>query len=329
MQVSAYNILVSGVGAVIGYGVVRSLKASRFAVNVVGTDIHADAAGKHWCDCFEQCPPVAEATYPEFLRDILRRHEVDLVIPAIEQDVAFLASERERGRLKDLTTRFALNDARLLLVANDKWLTHGRLQAHGFPTIPTRIDGSFDELAAEWGLPLLLKPRRSYASKGIQRVRTREEFEHGKATLGDDFMVQRLVGSQDEEFTVGAFGLGGGRCVAPIILERTLSREGATAKASVRELPELDRQVRQLAELFEPIGPTNFQFRRHQGEFLLLEINPRVSSSNSLRTAFGYNEAEMCIEFYLEQKLPAAPRIRSGCAVRYIEDIVVYDRASF
>ena len=157
----------------------------------------------------------------------------------------------------------------------------------------------------------------------------REAFDLGKATLGDNFMIQSLVGSEDEEYTVGAFGLGGGKCIPPIIFQRTLSGEGATAKAAVREVPELDQRVRKLVEVFEPIGPTNFQFRRHQGEFLLLEINPRVSSSNSLRTAFGYNEAEMCIEFYLEQKQPSPPRIRSGCAVRYIEDIVVYDRTEF
>ena len=323
---SAYNVLVSGVGAVIGYGVARSLKASRFAVTVIGTDIHADAAGQHWCDRFEQCPPVADPKYPGFFRELLRRHQVDLVIPAIEQDVAFLASEMERGTLRDLPTRFVLNNAELLRVADDKWLTHLQLERHGLPTIPTRIDGSFDELARELGLPMLLKPRRSYASKGLQIVHTREEFDPGKARLGDNFMVQGLVGSQDEEYTVGAFGLGGGACVTPIVFQRTLSGEGATAKAAVRELPELDRRVRHLVELFDPIGPTNFQFRRHRGEFLLLEINPRVSSSNSLRTAFGYNEAEMCIEFYLEGIQPSPPRIRSGSAVRYIEDIVVYDR---
>ena len=313
----------------IGYGVIRSLKASRFAVKVVGTDIYSDAAGKHWCDHFEQCPLAADPKYPEFLRDLLRRQKVDLVIPAIEQDVAVLAREMERGNLKDLTTRFALNNLELLPVAGDKWQTHLQLNQHGLPTIPTRIDGAFDELARELGLPMLLKPRRSYATKGIQIIQTREEFDLGKATLGDNFMIQSLVGSQDEEYTVGAFGLGGGKCVPPIIFQRRLSGEGATAKAAVREVPELDQRVRKLVELFGPIGPTNFQFRRHQGEFLLLEINPRVSSSNSLRTAFGYNEAEMCIEFYLEEKQPSPPRIRSGCAVRYIEDIVVHDRTEF
>ena len=97
----------------------------------------------------------------------------------------------------------------------------------------------------------------------------------------------------------------------------------------MRDIPELDQRVRRLVELFEPMGPTNFQFRRHEGEFLLLEINPRVSSSTSLRTAFGYNEAEMCIEYFLEQKPPSTPHIRPGCAARYIEDVVVYDRADF
>ena len=324
-----YNVLVSGVGAIIGYGVVRSLKASRFVVNVIGTDIYSDAAGKHWCDRFEQCPLAADPDYPEFLRDILRRQEVDLVIPAIEQDVAVLAREMERGTLTGLTSRFALNNLELVPIAGDKWLTHLQLEKHGLPTIPTRIDGTFDELARELGLPMLLKPRRSYATKGIQIINARAEFELGKARLGDDFMIQRVVGSQDEEYTVGAFGLGGGKSVPPIVFQRRLSGEGATAKAAVREVPELNQRVQTLVELFEPIGPTNFQFRRHQGEFVLLEINPRVSSSNSLRTAFGYNEAEMCIEFYLEQNQPSPPRIRSGCAVRYIEDIVVHDRTDF
>jgi carbamoyl-phosphate synthase large subunit len=320
---------VTGVGAVIGYGIIRSLRASRFPTMIVGMDIYPDAVGKLWCDHFEPAPLVADPLYPDFLRDVIRRYGVELVIPGIEQDVAFLARAREQKTLPDMTARFVLNNPRLIPIADDKWLTHLQLMRHGFPTIPTRVDGRFDELAGELGLPVLLKPRRSYASKGIQLLRTQADFDYWKPRLGDNFMVQKLVGSDDEEYTVGTFGLGHGKCVQPIILQRKLSREGATAKASVRDIPELDQRVRRLVELFEPMGPTNFQFRRHEGEFLLLEINPRVSSSTSLRTAFGYNEAEMCLEYFLEQQQPSPPHIRSGCAVRYIEDVVVYDRIDF
>ncbi|MGH7991915.1 MAG: ATP-grasp domain-containing protein [Limisphaerales bacterium] len=324
-----YKVLVTGVGAVIGYGIVRSLRKARPETVVIGMDIYPDAVGKQWCDHFEQSPLVADPEYSGFLQEVIRRHGVDLVIPGIEQDVSYLARESVQGTLGGLTARFVLNNPRLIPIADDKWLTHLHLKQNGLPTIETRVEGEFADLAGVLGLPMLLKPRRSYASKGIQLIRAQEDFDYWKARLGDNFLVQQLIGDLEEEYTVGAFGLGGGKCVPPIILQRKLSREGATAKARVRDLPELEQRVRRLVELFEPIGPTNFQFRRHRGEYLLLEINPRMSSSNSLRTSFGYNEAEMCIEYYLENKQPSPPQIRSGCAVRYLEDLVVYDRSDF
>ena len=77
---------------------------------------------------------------------------------------------------------------------------------------------------------------------------------------------------------------------------------------------------------FQPEGPTNFQFRRHEGELYLLEINPRMSSSTTIRTAFGYNEARMCLEYYLENKRAIVGPIRRGRALRFIEDYIIYDR---
>jgi carbamoyl-phosphate synthase large subunit len=141
--------------------------------------------------------------------------------------------------------------------------------------------------------------------------------------MGDDFMAQMIVGRPSgREYTVGAFGLGDGTTAGCVVMERTLSREGATARARIRRLPDLEAIVAALASLFRPVGPTNFQFREHEGQYLLLEINPRLSSSVSLRAAFGYNEPEMCLEHYLGGRNPKAPVIRDGSAVRYIEDAI-------
>ena len=80
--------------------------------------------------------------------------------------------------------------------------------------------------------------------------------------------------------------------------------------------------------LLRPIGPTNFQLRRHEGALQLLEINPRVSSSTSIRATFGYNKAFMAVEYFLQGKEPVQPRIRPGRAVRYVEDAIFYDDQS-
>ena len=69
-----YTILVTGVGAIIGYGIIRSLRASRFPVRIVGMDIYPDAVGQRWSDVFEQAVRADQPDYAEHLAGIVRRH---------------------------------------------------------------------------------------------------------------------------------------------------------------------------------------------------------------------------------------------------------------
>jgi carbamoyl-phosphate synthase large subunit len=66
----------------------------------------------------------------------------------------------------------------------------------------------------------------------------------------------------------------------------------------------------------------NFQFRMVDGSPMLLEINPRISSATSIRAAFGFNEAAMCIDHFLHNKEIFQPTLRSGSAVRYLTEFV-------
>ena len=77
----------------------------------------------------------------------------------------------------------------------------------------------------------------------------------------------------------------------------------------------------------KPEGPTNYQFIEDAVSEtpLLLEVNPRISSSYLIRTAFGINEPEMCIEYYLENKVPHERIVKKGKAYRFINEIIQYD----
>jgi carbamoyl-phosphate synthase large subunit len=108
-------------------------------------------------------------------------------------------------------------------------------------------------------------------------------------------------------------------------LKRKLSKDGFTDKAEVVELENIEEVLRSLCEVFKPIGPTNFQFRKDNSGLKLLEINPRISSSTSIRAKFGYNESLMAIDYFLEGKTIEQPRIKKGKAIRYIEDLIIYE----
>lgn len=324
-----FNVLVTGVGAIIGYGIVRSLRLCRYNVNIVGMDVYRDAVGQRWCDSFLQAAWASDDSYCDFLADVIDKHNIDLVFFSLEQEIYKVCDDP--GRLCGYFDKLILNNRTLIELSRDKWRMFEYLTLHKVNTIKSLIAGEYGMVADELGVPFIVKPRHSTASKGITTIHSREDFYYWKSKLGGDFMVQQLVGDDEHEYTVGVFGLGDGSFSQSIAFSRKLSKEGSTVKAQTVNIPELDEEVKMLTALFKPVGPTNLQFRRHKDNYLLLEVNPRFSSSLSLRTAFGYNEPEMCIEYFAEKIQPSPAGLKQGIAVRYIEDIVnyIHDRHYF
>lgn len=318
------TVVVTAVGAIIGQGIVASLRMLDRPVRIIGIDRDANGIGRHFCDHFVAKPSCDETSpeYLEFWLKLLRRENVALVLPGLELDVLFFSEHRALFETTD--ARIVLNSSALIDLGQDKWDMGEALLQAGFPAIPSTLSRSLDDCTRELGpLPLLLKPRRGNGSRGIALLKDAADFDYWTQKSPDDFLVQKYVGSNDQEYTVGAFGFGDGTTLSPITFKRRLSVAGNTQYAEVVDEPLLTEAVRRLSRHFKPLGPTNYQFRLEGTIPYLLEINPRFSSSTSLRAAFGYNEAAMALDYYLHGKEPAEPEVKSGRAWRYSEDLVV------
>lgn len=324
------NILVTGVGAIIGYGIVQSIRKCEYHCNIIGVDIFEDAIGRIWCDKFVQGVRANSPNYQEFILDLVKRLSINLIIPGIEQDVLALAKIRKELSSADVAV--ALNTDRCIEIFSSKLKTTRFLQENNFPFLEAypaeRTDCSTIEQAI--GYPCIAKLDNSYAGKGQQVIYCERELQ---AYLGvEGYLLQRYINSAcKKEFTVSVFGLGDGNFVNQIMLERTLGPDGATHKAKVIKIQELSRQIDLMCHIIKPLGPTNFQFICSDSDLplFLLEVNPRISSSSSLRTAFGINEAAMCIEYYLHKKRPSELPVRGGTAQRFIADYIEYDCTDF
>lgn len=321
------NILVTGVGAIIGYGILQSLRKQK-KINLIGMDINPNAAGRIWSNIFIVSPLIASMNYLDFIKRVVKNNKVDLIIPGIEQDLAFFS--RNPNIFKKHKCKVILNNKNLIKITRDKWIFHKELKKINLSArIDSAINGNFKSLTKKFGCPFILKPRKSYASKGIRIVKTKKDFSPIANDLKNYYLAQPIVGKDSEEYTVGVFGDGQGNLLASITLKRKLSLDGSTKEAVVTNIKDLNTLLFDLCKYFKPLGPTNFQFRKTDLGWKLLEINPRFSSSTSLRTAFGYNEAEMSINYFLYKKKIKQPKIRSGFAIRYIKDKVFYDRNHF
>lgn len=320
------TILVSGASGVVGYGTLKSLHlAPQGKFRLIGTSIHENSVAPAFCDIFEKAVPTNDAGYMEWLKDIIKKHSIDLAIPGIEIDMQVWSERREE--IQSTGAKVLLNTPELVKLCRDKWRFFEKIGGTANPlAIPTRLSGTYDDIVEEFGLPFILKPRAGFASKGIVYVDSEELFERHKDQIGENLMIQPIVGTKNEEYTVSGFFDSNSKLCCHISLRRTLSKEGFTETASVTHVEGAEEAMISLAKILKPVGPTNFQFRLSEGKLKLLEINPRISSATSIRTAFGYNESLMAVDYLFEGITPEQPVIKSGHAVRYTEEHVFYDR---
>lgn len=318
------TILVSGASGIVGYGILKSLRSSSEKYNLIGTTIYDDSIAPAFCDVFEQAPLTSDENYITWLCQIIEKYQVNMIIPGIEADM--IKWNKEKDLLSNTGVEILLNNFELVELCSDKWHFYEKLISTTSEfAIESRLDGSFEELSKIFGLPFLLKPRKGFGSKGIVKVENKEVFEQNARNLGSVLMAQPIVGNNDEEYTCSAFFDKDSRLLCYMGLKRKLSKDGFTEKAEVTHLEGLKEALEKMAGVFKPFGPTNFQFRMHDGALKLLEINPRISSSTSIRAAFGYNESVMSIDYFLDKVCPSQPEIKQGRAIRYTEDYIFYD----
>lgn len=313
-----HTILVSGASGIVGYGILKSLKDAD--CRLIGTTIYEQSPADCFADIVETAPLTCEEGYIPWLKDMICKYQADMIIPAIEADMS--AWNKHRLELEQTGTKVLLNRYELVELCLDKWKFYERLREE---ECRCRIETSITPDSRRFELPFILKPRCGFGSRGVVKITSEPDYEQYREDVGRKLMMQEYVGSEKEEYTVSAFFDADSEMRAHIAMRRKLSKEGYTETAEVIELEDVLEIIQQLAEMFRPVGPTNFQFRNHNGEWKLLEINPRISSSTSIRTAFGYNEAKMCVDYFLDGQEIRQPAVRRGKAIRYIEDYIIYD----
>lgn len=315
-----HTILVSGASGIVGYGILKSLRHSYPEYRLIGTTVYELTAAQAFCDIFERAPMTNDESYISWLVDLIRKYKISVAIPGIEADV--IAWNEHRATIEQSGALVLLNNPELIKLCSDKWLFYERLMESNSPyTIPSSLE--LDEQLQKF--PLLLKPRKGSGSKGIKIIENKESLSEHLNGIGPNLMVQPVIGTAEEEYTTSAFFDHHSRLCAYMTLKRKLSGTGFTEIAETVEVDHIDTALLDLSKIFNPVGPTNFQFRVDKGQLKLLEINPRISSATSIRMAFGYNESAMGVEFLLRNKIPSQPILKRGSAVRYVEDLIYYD----
>ena len=290
----------------------------------LAADANPDSVGFQWADKSYVVPRVTDPAWVSRLVSICRREKIDLVLPGIEQDVKAFCRHRKVFS-RSVRAFLLLNSERALTVGFDKLALYHfarRCRVATPATWPADVSGIRSVVLGRFHG--LLKPRGGMAGKGICEVNGKMDFDFWKKKIDPKrYLLQQKVGTEEADYTVSVFGSKDRTLSEPLILKRKLNY-GSTFEAWTVTDPKLSRLAVRLARLLKIVGPTNFQFRRKGGTYYLIDVNPRFSSSVSIKARFGFNEALMAVQSFVLGKKVRCPRIKKGRCFRYIEDHIVF-----
>src|SRR5256885_6534784 len=164
-------VLVPPSGAPAPAALIRALRMNgERGVRIVGPARPPQAIGRHFCDRFYVVPPGREPGFPDALLDIVRRENIDCILPQSSFDLLAVSEARERF----MGTTVLVSPPEAIRTANDKAAAYALLQRLGLraPAWRKVTGGRSLALAAqELGYPdrpVCFKPGFSSGSRGFR-----------------------------------------------------------------------------------------------------------------------------------------------------------------
>ena len=291
------TIVVTASGAPGTAALLRALRENgERHVRLVGTDMSAQAIGRHLSDDFHRVPQGSDPAFADAVLDIARREGASAVLPQSSFDLPGLAAARERFAAEGIAVLVASPEA--VARSNDKAESYALLDAIGVRGPAWRrvkgIEG-VTQAAHALGYPdreLALKPVFSSGSRGFRILSAsadrREQLLTNRPGVAEALRLDdllELLGPGDEtELLVMELATGkertidgiaaGGRILLGHPKTREAMRAGLAMYFETLDDPELMDTAGKIAKELDLDHFFNIQL---VGEHVI-EINPRIST---------------------------------------------------
>ncbi len=300
----AFNILLTSVGRRVSLvrAFRRALEGLGVAGKVLAVDRSPTAPALHLADEGRLVPPVDDPAYIGALLEICREHQVGVVIPLIDSELAVMAEAR--GRFAPLGVRVLVSSPEVVRLCRDKQLTYEFLKAQGLGT-PAVF--SYEE-ALRGPFPLLMKPRFGSRGLGHHFLPDRPALVQQQADREASIIQEYVTG---DEFTVDVYaGLSGVPTVA-VPRRRIEVRDGEVSKAQTVRHPRIIAESMALvAALRQCAGVVTIQcFLTPAGAIKFIEINPRFGGGVPLAIEAGADFPRWILQELLGRPADAGPEI--------------------
>jgi predicted ATP-grasp superfamily ATP-dependent carboligase len=308
----------------------RELGKSGLGVCAAECGNRAPAFRSRWCTASEVLPDFVEHqdTFIDALLAVCARHQPKVLIPSHDGAIEALRSRRldvERvvgmGLASEDALGIAVDKARTLTVAGELGL---HIPRGALVTEAAEIEGAL----AEVGLPLVVKPTRSWAQEGGRRLTAVPAASRGAARAAIEEILAEGLEAAVQEWLPGAreaisLLYANGRVWARFAQRATRTVPllgGSSVRRESIPLPEdITLEAERLVRELDLEGYSEVEFRRDaEGRAGLMEINPRLSASVEIAVRAGVPFPRLLYDWASGGCLQECKGYRSGVRMRWL-----------
>lgn len=305
------SILVTGIGGVVGQGILRNLRAMNLGVQVVGTNTEKISAGNHLCDYVYQVPFAYDEGYIATIQELVSRHKVELIIPSTDYETYYLSLNRAA-----FPSKVAASPPEISKFCLDKYLNFKEFATLGLPFAPSILPSSYK---GEFG-KVIVKPREGRGSRNIFVDPS------SPTDFGDDYVIQEFL--EGPELTTAFYVLQTGKLHGFITMERELDQGNTSRCEVIFDYDEaMGEMINQIIAHFPFRGSCNIQSRVTKNGIIPFEINCRISGTNSVRSQLGFSDVAYTVQELFLCQPPDSPQVRKGSALRIILDVIYPEKS--
>jgi len=301
-----HNILVTGIGGNVGYGILRNIKqAFGDQIKLIGTNTIRVSAGNHMCEEVYEVPFSTDSTYIPTIKRICDAHSISLIIPSTDYETFVLASNQQ-----ELPT-VAVSPANTTKIFLDKYLSYQHLAKADLSFAESILPSNYNNNFPSY----IVKPREGRGSRNIHINPDKP------SSFTDDYVIQPLL--TGKEITTAFYVTKNNELHGHITMERELMSGATNSCEVVTEYDAImEKYLNSLIRFFEIKGSCNVQSIVTSNGIVPFEVNCRISGTNSIRSQFGFKDVAYTVDEWLYGNVPEKPTIIHGCAVRILSDII-------
>ena len=276
------NVLLTAIGSFSADCVVKTLKAQGHYV--VGCDIYPaewHAVSKDLDKVYRVPLATHEEEYISFLRHICQQERISHLNPLTDLEIDVI--NRNRFVFEQMGVVLCMQSGACLAKARDKYALTTLFADNERVNVPYSVASEY--LTEDFPVPAIAKPIDGRSSEGLMRNVGKDEIKRliGKSNY---IIQQQLDGSVfTVDFVRDCFG--NSFCVPREELLRTKNGAGTTVCVTPDSV--LSETTAYIGEKLGVVGCVNMEFILHDGNYYLIDLNPRFSAGVAFSNFVGYD----------------------------------------